>query len=239
MSKNELANAYRNGQLTRRGFIRRMAALGVSVAAASAYADLLAPASKAAAVVRAQSFYDTSTTEQPTSTTTAPPAATTTTGPSSTSTTSKPSSTTTTTTATTQTQATVLGSSTVPPGGAVTVTAAGFAPNTTANMTLFSDPVSLGTTQADATGTVRATVRIPANTTAGQHTIVITGPGATGGTNQASATITVTGTSGQIAVTGSNAEKLGVLGAAAAALGAVVHWADRRSRPKGNDSTEP
>lgn len=62
-------------------------------------------------------------------------------------------------------------------GDTVTLTGAGLPPNTPFLIQLFSDPVTLGTTTTDALGAFRIVVTIPADTPAGLHTIVITGPG--------------------------------------------------------------
>jgi hypothetical protein len=47
MSKRQLVDAYVNGKLTRRTFIRRLTKLGVSVAAAVAYSNVLATGASA------------------------------------------------------------------------------------------------------------------------------------------------------------------------------------------------
>jgi hypothetical protein len=65
----------------------------------------------------------------------------------------------------------------VPAGDTVTLTGAGLPPNTPLLVQLFSDPVTLATTTTDALGAFRIVVTIPADTPAGLHTIVITGPG--------------------------------------------------------------
>jgi hypothetical protein len=62
------------------------------------------------------------------------------------------------------------------PGESVTLTGAGLPPNTPIDVDLFSDPVRLGSTITDALGAFRLVVTIPADTPAGIHTIVITGP---------------------------------------------------------------
>jgi hypothetical protein len=63
----------------------------------------------------------------------------------------------------------------VAPGGAVTVSAGGFVPDETLRIELRSDPVELGTTQADSDGEARADVTIPADTPPGTHTIALIG----------------------------------------------------------------
>jgi hypothetical protein len=52
MSKQELVDAYLDGSLNRRGFVRRLIATGVSAGAATGYAQLLAPSAEAAQTPR-------------------------------------------------------------------------------------------------------------------------------------------------------------------------------------------
>jgi len=58
------------------------------------------------------------------------------------------------------------------PGETLTVTVAGFTPNTDVEVYMHSTPVLLGTFRSNAAGVVTATVTIPANAPAGSHTIV-------------------------------------------------------------------
>ncbi len=107
-----------------------------------------------------------------------------------------------------------LSSSVVPAGGSVTVSATGsscYAPGTPVTLTFTSDPVSLGTVNANANGQFSTTVTIPSNATAGTHTITASGASASGGTLVLSASVTVTragaaaapGAAGRLAFTGS------------------------------------
>lgn len=66
-----------------------------------------------------------------------------------------------------------LGAGTVVQGGEVTVTGAGFLPSEPLRIELHSAPVVLATTAADAQGGLAATVRIPAGTPAGRHSLVV------------------------------------------------------------------
>lgn len=76
--------------------------------------------------------------------------------------------------------------------GEVTVNAGYFEAGSTVTVTLQSDPVTLGTSVASETGTIAATFNLPADTTAGAHTVIATGPRAdTGVTESVSAAITV------------------------------------------------
>jgi len=106
-----------------------------------------------------------------------------------------------------------LSSSVVPPGGTVTVSTTGpacYAPGAPVSLTFTSDPVSLGTVNANANGQFSTTVTIPSNATAGTHTITASGASASGGTLVLSASVTVTragaaapGAAGRLAFTGS------------------------------------
>jgi hypothetical protein len=65
----------------------------------------------------------------------------------------------------------------VNPGQTTTVAGTGFPPGQPVLVQLFSDPVTLGTATADATGAFRLVVTVPSATTPGVHTLVATGPG--------------------------------------------------------------
>jgi len=77
--------------------------------------------------------------------------------------------------------------------GTVTVDAGYFTPGSNVVVTLQSDPVTLGTVVASATGTINATYNLPVGVTAGAHTVTATGTGLESGVAEAvSAQITVT-----------------------------------------------
>lgn len=82
--------------------------------------------------------------------------------------------------------------STVDAGDTVTMSGNGFAPNSVLTITLLSNPVILGTVSSDSFGQFTATVRIPADTLPGTHTLDVSGPDPTGHRHDAVATITVT-----------------------------------------------
>jgi len=127
----------------------------------------------------------TTTTTMPTTTTTMP--TTTTTMPTTTTTTG---ATTTTTTPPTLTCASSTGCS-------LPISGTGFQAGESVDLVLHSNPVDLGTVTADGSGNFTDTVKIPAGTDPGAHTIVATG--ATSG-NTESFPLTVTGTA--VALTG-------------------------------------
>ena len=64
---------------------------------------------------------------------------------------------------------------TVAPGGTIQIEASGFYPDEQVTAVLHSDPVQLATLTADANGTVSGSLVIPADTTIGTHTLVLTG----------------------------------------------------------------
>ena len=77
--------------------------------------------------------------------------------------------------------------------GTVAVNAGYFTPGTNVVVTLQSDPVTLGTVVATQAGTITATYNLPANITAGAHTVTATGTSReTGLTESVTAAITVT-----------------------------------------------
>jgi hypothetical protein len=171
--------------------------------------------------------------------TTIPEATTTTTTTSSTTTTS----TTTTTTGTTST--TVEGSgptaqarpSVVPAGQTTLVSGSGFPGGSQLSLTLFSNPVLLATTTANALGDYQVTVTIPATTTPGTHTVVVS---TTTGTIQARTTLTVTSPSsattastipGALSFTGADVRGSSTVALILLVLGLVTLAGTRRRRP--------
>ena len=65
----------------------------------------------------------------------------------------------------------------VAPGDSITLTGTGFPPNQGVNAELFSDPVFLGSTVTDASGSFRMTVTIPVTTAPGGHTLRVSAVG--------------------------------------------------------------
>ena len=80
------------------------------------------------------------------------------------------------------------------PGQQVTVEITGLQPYSTVVVELHSTPVVLGTFTADATGTLRVPVTIPASAPLGSHTIVATGMSPSGTPVTASIPVMVTST---------------------------------------------
>ncbi|HEV7949346.1 MAG TPA: esterase-like activity of phytase family protein [Glaciihabitans sp.] len=61
-------------------------------------------------------------------------------------------------------------------GGKLPLSGAGFAPGTELTVTMFSEPVVLGTVTTSSTGTFAVNYTVPASASAGVHSIVVTGP---------------------------------------------------------------
>ena len=79
----------------------------------------------------------------------------------------------------------------VEPGQPVTVSARTYCAGCPVTFTLFSEPVVLGTVDADANGVATLTFTVPEGTSAGTHTIEATGTGADGLPLTVRTTITV------------------------------------------------
>jgi hypothetical protein len=82
------------------------------------------------------------------------------------------------------------------PGGSMTVSGSGFKPGTQLTVQLFSDPVLLGTVDADGNGDYSIVVTIPVSTPPGSHEIVVTGLGADGQMLRSSVAIQVSASGG-------------------------------------------
>ena len=92
------------------------------------------------------------------------------------------------------------------------MTGTGFAPSSPVSLTLHSDPVEVGTATTDDTGSFTAEVTVPADTEAGDHTVVAA---AESPAAEASAPLTIT------------------------AAPAPAPSADPSTEPSGQPSTEP
>ncbi|WP_082013768.1 phosphatase PAP2 family protein [Microbacterium hominis] len=124
-----------------------------------------------------------------------------------------------------------LGSGSVTAGGNLTVTGAGFQPGETVTIELHSTPVRLGTAVASATGTISATVTVPAGTPAGAHTIVLSGA-SSGVTAATPITVTAASSTGALATTGSSTLPVlvALLAAGVFVLAGLMLMARRRMR---------
>jgi len=137
-----------------------------------------------------------------------------------------------------------LSATSVVAGGTLRLTGSGFAPGETAVAVLHSDPVTLGRVTVEPTGRFVLDVRIPVDTPAGEHTVVVTGaisgtsvgaaltvtaaaPGAgAGSTPAATSPLAWTGTDGLLALT--------LLGCALLAAGGVLVVVRRRRAVAGD-----
>jgi hypothetical protein len=117
------------------------------------------------------------------------------------------------------------------PGETATLAGGGFAPGAPVTVSVYSTPVLLATTTADATGAIRVTVTLPADLAAGQHHVEAVGPAPGGGTNTLTVAFTVTGSSGGAL---SNTGFPGILALSAAGIlliaGGLLVFAGRRRR---------
>jgi hypothetical protein len=99
------------------------------------------------------------------------------------------------------------------PGASLQVAGSGFLPGSTVQLSVRSQPISLGSAKTDATGSFTTTVVLPSSLEAGSHTVYATGPDPQGGTLVESLGITVGGTGRLLAHTGQDAAAAGSTGA--------------------------
>jgi hypothetical protein len=110
------------------------------------------------------------------------------------------------------------------------VSGTGFAPNTDVTLTLFSDPVSLGTVRSNAAGAIAASVAMPASVPTGAHKVEAKGANAAGnGINLLRGDLTVRAASSTIPRTGGPSDFLLPLGIAIVSFGILAFaWRERR-----------
>lgn len=131
----------------------------------------------------------------------------------------------------------------VAPGGTVTVSHKGgcFMPGSTVTITMYSDPVVLGTAIADSLGNVEATVTIPTGAALGSHLIELAGTGRDGQPTVMGVSIAVqlsslgtgatgTSTGTPLPVTGTESTGLATAGVALVVAGGLVVLATRKRR---------
>lgn len=127
----------------------------------------------------------------------------------------------------TQCQA-LVNSTLVVAGGNVTISGAGFGPNTSVSIELLSSPVHLATVTAGSGGDVTETVTIPATTSPGTHTLTLTGVDPSGSPRQLTVSITV---KSELAATGtSDLAQIEVAGGALLGAGVLALLLARRRR---------
>lgn len=139
--------------------------------------------------------------------------------------------------------AVTLDTATVQAGGTLSGDIAGAAAGEQLALTLFSDPVALGTVTASPTGTATFSVTVPASVPAGLHTLQVAGPSGTatanvtvtaapvGGSGSGAGAGSGSGTSGTLPGTGSEVDAWLILAAmlAVVAGAAALTVAGRRS----------
>ena len=114
----------------------------------------------------------------------------------------------------------IISDSTVVAGQVIIIQAFTFAPGSSVTFNFFSQPVTLGTASADASGVATLEAQIPTTATPGQHTITASGTGSTGAPLELSTGITVLSEEGAGAGAGAGGGAAGV-GAGAAGAGAT------------------
>ncbi len=122
----------------------------------------------------------------------------------------------------------------VPPspkvGSSITVDSSGWKANTDVTITLHSTPVVLATVKADANGAVHSTSAIPSGTSAGAHTVELTGVDPLGAPRDVSAAITVEAAGGgNLPRTGAAIAALLLVGTVLFAVGAALSSARKRA----------
>ncbi|GEM_PF-6348206 len=133
----------------------------------------------------------------------------------------------------------VTTSSSPGPGGSLTVTGNNFRAGEEITVELYSDPVAVGQTNADSTGSFSIVVTIPTDVTPGSHSIVANGSSG----DSANTAIVVTGTivsvtakivpaasKSGLPLTGANIAMVSEVGVLAMALGGMLIVSTRRPR---------
>lgn len=91
---------------------------------------------------------------------------------------------------------TTVSDATVEPGEAITVSGSGWLPGSTVTLTLFSDPIDLGSAAVGADGTFSTQVVIPSSVSPGTHELRVSGTGADGQPRTTSTRLVVLGAQG-------------------------------------------
>ena len=125
-----------------------------------------------------------------------------------------------------------VGDTTPTPGQSMTIVFNGFKPGSEVTVTLYSDPVLLGTFVSApgefGQGVVEATITIPSNTPAGAHSIVATGIDLNGQPKSVTLSITVLSTGSGLATTGTSILLLVSIGGLTMLLGWALLGSIRR-----------
>jgi titin len=125
--------------------------------------------------------------------------------------------------------------STAQPGQQITVMGTGFLPHSTVTVTIYSDPVVLGTAVTDANGNFSLPVTVPASLAAGQHSLVAAGVDPAGAIRTLRLDVTVPSPAKpagpELAYTGADLTVPLSIGAASLVLGGVLLRVNRRRSP--------
>lgn len=182
MSRDQLVNEYVEGNLSRRKFIHGLVGMGVGVAAAATFADVLA--AKSARAVSGADLYDDPVDDNPDDggdDLTPGPGDDLYPGPDEIS----------------DEPAISLSVPSAASGTSIGIIGQGFAPGSEATIDLYSDPIRLRTARIGGSGRFSETVTIPSGTPAGIHRIVVRGMSAKGGSIELSSNFEVLAPSGR------------------------------------------
>jgi titin len=121
--------------------------------------------------------------------------------------------------------------STAEPGAELVMIGSGYAPYSTVTLTVYSDPINLGTVTADAQGSFRQAVTVPAGLT-GSHSFVAAGVDPSGNPRALRLDVTVAagsgGDDGSLPITGPAVLWLFVLGFGCAVAGVALRAVRRQ-----------
>ncbi|WP_460491570.1 IPT/TIG domain-containing protein [Dactylosporangium cerinum] len=117
---------------------------------------------------------------------------------------------------------------TAEPGQQIVVIGTGFAPHSTATITIYSDPVVLGTVVTDQDGNFTKAVTVPPSLAAGAHTLAAQGVDPDG--NPHAMKLNVTVATSNLAVTGAPVARLAMAGLAMLVAGLFALRAGRERR---------
>lgn len=113
---------------------------------------------------------------------------------------------------------TTVSDATVAPGESLTVSGSGWQSGSTVTMTLFSDPVGLGTAAVSGDGTFSAQVEIPSSVSPGTHELQVSGTGADGQPRTTSTRLVVLGAQGGASGSASGSGASGSAGSGSSGL---------------------
>ncbi|GLL02261.1 hypothetical protein [Dactylosporangium matsuzakiense] len=121
---------------------------------------------------------------------------------------------------------------TAAPSQRITVIGTGFAPYSTASIVIYSDPITLGTTVTDGTGSFSTPVTLPAALAAGPHQVIASGVDPSGAPRALKLAVTVAraGSGSSLPVTGTDTAVLLLIGLGCTTTGGTLLLAGARRR---------